>query len=306
MRLVSVEDGLNLWSHKYERALAEIFEVQDEVAESISQAIKNRLGFAERERVRHTPPSQLDAWSLLVKAQQVIVVDHDTRELQRSLALNALEVDPDYPRAHAFLAMILFVGVGRGYAVEPKADFALALKHSDIAIAGAPFDVVVLRNCAGGYAAVGRAEMARKLVMRVYDMTRVPDPLLVSVLMWHGELNQALEHCQTIVDGLDPELSTGPGELRPRALLGNLHMLHGRYDEALMYAERDLNENPSNYFAHVNLANVLGLFGAFGCRHNKRGQMPRPLSPISQWHSFTEAIRKSVRTKRWRMGSSMV
>ena len=64
-----------------------------------------------------------------------------------------------------------------------------------------------------------------------------------------------------IRDRLDPELSTGPGELRPRALLGNLHMLQGRYEEALSYAERDLDENPSNYFAHVNLANVLGYLG---------------------------------------------
>lgn len=261
VRLVGVDDGLNLWSQKYERALSDIFEVQDEVAEAISQAIKNRLGFAERERIRHTPPSQLDAWSLLIKAQQVIVVDRESRDLQRSLVMDALDVDPDYPRAHAFLAMVLFVGVGRGYAAEPKADFALGLKHADIALAGGPFDVVVLRNCAGGYAAVGKSEMARKIVMRVYDITRVPDPLLVSVLMWHGELDQAIQHCQAIVDGLDPELSTGPGELRPRALLGNLHMLQGRYEEALMYAERDLAENPTNYFAHVNIANVLGFLG---------------------------------------------
>ena len=261
VRLVGVEDGLNLWSHRYECALSDIFELQDEVAESISQAIKNRLGFVERERVRHTPPSQLDAWSLLIKAQQVIVVDRESRDLQRALAMNALEVDPDYPRAHAFLAMILFVGVGRGYAATSKADFALGLKHADIALASAPFDVVVLRSCAGGYAAVGRSEMARKLVMRVYDMTRVPDTLLVSVLMWNGELEQAEQHCQSIVDGLAPELSTGPAELRPRALLGNLHMLQGRYQEALPYAERDLVENPSNYFAHVNLANVLGYLG---------------------------------------------
>lgn len=259
--LVSASDGTQLWSDRYDRPLAELFDVQDEVVHAIFRTLKNRLGFAERERVRRTPKTNLDAWGLLIKAMQVSVTNAETAAAQRALILEALEIDPEYPRAHAYLALTVFTAVGRGTSQDRKADAALAARHAEAALAAGATDSVVLRMCAGGFAAIGQTKHAMALAEQVYEMTRSPDPLLVAVLMWSGRLDEAMEFCEQIVAALPPNLPAPPGELRPLALLGNLHLLRNNLDLALECALKDQRANPGNYFAHVNLANVHGFLG---------------------------------------------
>ncbi len=259
--LVSTSDGTQLWSDRYDRPLAELFDVQDEVVHAIFRTLKNRLGFAERERVRRTPKINLDAWGLLIKAMQVSVVNASTAAEQRELIHEALQIDPEFPRAHAYLASVAFTAVGRGTSVDRKADAALGAKHAETALGAGASDSVVLRMCAGGFAAVGETQHALALAEQAYELTRTPDPLLVAVLMWNGRLEQARAFCEQIISALPPNLPSPPGELRPVALRGNLHMLNGEYQAALDCALRDQRANPGNYFAHVNVANLYGYLG---------------------------------------------
>jgi len=260
-QLVNTTDGTHIWSDRYDRPLQDIFDVQDEVVHSIFRVLKNRIGFAERERVRRTPNANLDAWGLLVKAGQVRVRDAKTREEQRNLIRRALAIDSDYPRAHAFMASVVYTSVGRGSSGDPKEDLKLAREHYDAALATGNNDILVLKLCAGGLAAIGDAQQAMALAERVYALARAPDSLLVAVLMWNGRLEEAQKHCESIVAQLPPGLPTSPGELRPVALLGNLHMLQDNLESAREYALQDAAANPDNFFSYVNLANVYGLQG---------------------------------------------
>ena len=260
-QLVNTTDGTHIWSDRYDRPLTEIFDVQDEVVHAIFRVLRNRIGFAERERVRRTPSANLDAWGLLVKAGQVRVRDARTRDEQRELIRAALAIDADYPRAHAFLASVVYTSVGRGSSSDPKGDLQLGRRHYEAALANGHTDILVLKLCAGGMAAIGDSRQAMDLAERAYALARTPDPLLVAVLMWNGRLAEAQRHCEAIVDQLPPGLPTSPGELRPVALLGNIHMLQGNLDMALDYGRQDAAANPDNFFSYVNLANVLGLRG---------------------------------------------
>ena len=156
-QLVTAEDGTHIWSDTYDRPLDEIFDVQDEVMHGVFRVLKNRIGFAERERARKTQSANLDAWSLIIKANQIQVTDRTTREAQRAMMREALEIDPDYPRAHAYLSSVMFTAVGRGYSDAPRDDYKAAQQHADSALAAGAPDPVVLKVCAGGYAAVGKA-----------------------------------------------------------------------------------------------------------------------------------------------------
>lgn len=257
-QLVSTEDGAHIWSDRYDCPLSEIFEVQDEVVHAIFRVLKNRLGFAERERVRRTQRANLDAWGLLIKANQISVRDKDTREEQRALVREALSIDPDYARAHALMASILFLAVARGYSSDRKGDFRLANVHIEKALVNGESDPVVLAMGAGGLAAVGQSERAMRLAQRTYEISGNVKPLYVAVLMWNGRLDEAKTHAQQLLDNLPEGVSSTPGELRPVSLLGNVLMLQGDYEGALALAERDLTENPGNYFSYVNLANLYG------------------------------------------------
>ena len=235
-QLVNTTDGVHIWSDRYDRALSEIFDVQDEV---------------------------VHAWGLLVKAGQVRVGDGKSRDHQRQLIREALQIDPEYPRAHAFLASVVYTSVGRGSTRDAAADLKLGHVHCDAALAVGHTDILVLKLLAGGLAAIGDAQRAMELAERVYGLQRSPDPLLVAVLMWNGRLEEAQVHCEAIVEQLPPGLPTSPGELRPVALLGNLHMLQNNLGEAMRCARADMNANPDNFFSYVNLANVYGLLGEY-------------------------------------------
>lgn len=259
--LIASTDGLQIWSEHYDRPMAEIFDVQDAVVHAIFRTLKNRLGFAERERVRRTPTTSLDAWGLLMKSMQVNVVDTRSHNQRLALIEEALRVEPDYPRAHAYMASQLFTAVGRGMSRDRNADAQKAGEHTETALAYAPTDVVVLRMCAGGLAAIGQTKHALGLAERAYELNGAPDALLVAVLTWNGRLEEARAHCETIVANAPVNVPLPAGELRPLALLGNLCMLSGELDAALEYGLQDQRANPGNYFAHVNLANVHGLRG---------------------------------------------
>lgn len=260
-RLSDTSEGVQLWSERYDRPLTDLFAIQDEVAHAIFRTLKGQLGFAERERVRRTPSTNLNAWGLLMKAMQVQVVDNETRLAQLALVRESLAVEPDYPRAHGYLASLLFTGVGRGSSTHREEDIAEARRHLEAAVAQGASDPVVLRFCAGGMAAVGESAHALGLAERAYELSGSPDPLLVAVLTWSGRLTEARTHAEAIVRGLPDNAPLAPGELRPIGLLGNLCMLQGELAEALEYALRDQRANPGNFFAHVNVANVRGLLG---------------------------------------------
>lgn len=257
--LISTSDGTQIWSERYDRPLAELFDVQDEVVHAIFRTLKNRLGFAERERVRRTPTINLDAWGLLIKAMQVNVVGDASQEEQLALVREALAIEQDYPRAHAYLAMVLFTAVGRGATREPGEYMAQASKHAEAALNAGASDPVVLKMCAGGLAAVGQPQRALKLAESAYELTGSADALWVAVLMWNGRLEEARRFCEEIVAATPANIPLPPGELRPLALLGNLKMLQGDLEGALDCALRDQRSNPGNFFVHVNLANVYGL-----------------------------------------------
>lgn len=260
-QLIKTEDGTHFWSDKYDRSLDEIFDVQDEVVHSIFRVLRNRLSSAERERIRRTHKANLDAWGLLMKAMQIYVVDDETRDAQRGLVMESLAIDPSYPRARAYMASILCISVGRGFSSDHKADLAAGMEHAELALAAGESDQVVLRMCAGGFAAVGESQRALALAERAHEISEAADPLLVAVLMWNGRLDEATAHCESIVAGLVPGMQGSPAELRPVSLLGNLYMLKGEYEIALDYALQDERAFPGNYFSHINTANLYGFLG---------------------------------------------
>jgi adenylate cyclase len=62
-QLVEVETGKHVWTDRYDRNLADIFAVQDEIAQAVTIAITPAIAGAERQRALRKPPGSLDAWA---------------------------------------------------------------------------------------------------------------------------------------------------------------------------------------------------------------------------------------------------
>src|ERR1700726_4468048 len=67
-QLIEGETGHHLWADRYDRDLADVFAVQDEIAQSITGAIAPGIISAEIQHAQRKDPSQLDAWDRIMRA----------------------------------------------------------------------------------------------------------------------------------------------------------------------------------------------------------------------------------------------
>jgi len=109
VQLADARTGHEIWVERYERALADLFALQDEVTASIVTAVEPQLYAAESARVQQTPPSHLDAWDYVIRALSFM---WRRTQSDNAAALDllsaALRLDPLYARAlglHAWLSL---------------------------------------------------------------------------------------------------------------------------------------------------------------------------------------------------------
>jgi len=94
-QLIEVRTGHHLWAERYDRGLADVFAIQDEIVDAIVGRVYPEVIRAERGRVTRTDPADLSAWDLALQAQARAEVwsREDLREA-RALAERALALDP--------------------------------------------------------------------------------------------------------------------------------------------------------------------------------------------------------------------
>jgi TolB-like protein/cytochrome c-type biogenesis protein CcmH/NrfG len=116
-QLNDVSTGSHLWAERYDRELADIFAVQDEITEAIVAAIEPQLYAAESFRAQQKPPGSLDAWDLIMRALSHYwrSTREDNAAAQRLLE-QAVAIDPAYGKALGLLATSHMFGAHMGWA----------------------------------------------------------------------------------------------------------------------------------------------------------------------------------------------
>jgi tetratricopeptide (TPR) repeat protein len=112
--------GSHLWAERYDRELADVFAVQDEITEAIVAAIEPQLYAAENFRARRKLPDSMDAWDLLMRAMSHFwrVTRQDNMAAQ-ALLEKAVAIDPNYGRALGMLATSHYFCVHMGWEDAP-------------------------------------------------------------------------------------------------------------------------------------------------------------------------------------------
>lgn len=131
-QLNDVATGSHLWAERYDRDLADVFAVQDEITEAIVAAIEPQLYAAENFRARRKPPDSMDAWDLVMRALSYYWrVTRQDNVVAQALLEKATAIDPHYGQALGVLASSHTFGAHMGWedieAVAPVAESA-ALK----------------------------------------------------------------------------------------------------------------------------------------------------------------------------------
>jgi len=117
-QLISVDNGYRLWDERYDREMRDIFEVQDEIAEKISEALAIQLIDDSALRKESKPAVKTESYELYLQGRRFF---HQHRRKSLEIAIQAfaqaIEADPNFARAYAGIAdchsfLRLYFGLG--------------------------------------------------------------------------------------------------------------------------------------------------------------------------------------------------
>jgi tetratricopeptide (TPR) repeat protein len=103
--LIDVSNGYSLWTKRYDRETRDVFEIQDEIARSIADALKVQLSQQEKSAMLKGSTRHLEAYSFYLRGRQYFY-QYKEKSMQYALQMfsKAIELDPRYARAYAGIA----------------------------------------------------------------------------------------------------------------------------------------------------------------------------------------------------------
>jgi adenylate cyclase len=106
-QLIDAETGIHLWAERFDRPMADLFTVQDEVVRTIVGTLVGRVHVSEAERVRRKPPASLAAYDLALRGNALPWDDPASAAEAKRAFEQAIQIDPGYGFAHSLLAVVV-------------------------------------------------------------------------------------------------------------------------------------------------------------------------------------------------------
>lgn len=281
-QLVNVSDGYHAWSERYDRELEDIFEIQDEIAEHIVQALKVELSEKEQRAIRKAKTKDAEAYDYYLRGRDFVGQNREKAfGFARQMFSKAIKRDPAYALAHAGMAdcySFLFkyhaskvdylkkameasskalqldpelaeAHAARGLALSLDKQYEEGQKEFETAIRLNPrlFEAYYFyaRNCY----VQGQFEKAARL----YEHASMVSPedfqaptLLAQTYMGMGLKDKAMQAYTRSMQALEKRLELNPDDVRAICLgLGTLALL-GQMEKAHIWADRALSIDPND------------------------------------------------------------
>jgi adenylate cyclase len=129
-QLVDATTGRHLWAERYDRDLQDIFALQDEITQKIVAALAVKLTAGKQERVGRQYTDSLEAYDYYLRGLAYYFrYTKETNAQAQQMFERALELDPQFAAAYAYLGWTRFTEWGRHWSQDPqslKQTFALA------------------------------------------------------------------------------------------------------------------------------------------------------------------------------------
>jgi adenylate cyclase len=249
-QLIDGSTGAHLWADRFEGALEDIFNLQDQVTASVVGAIGPRLEQAEIERAKRKPTESLDAYDCYLRglASHYSWTKEGTSEALRML-YRAIELDPDFASAYGAAAWCYIARKISGWTTDREQEIAetarLARRAVELArddaqaLATAGFALAyVVRDLDDGAAFIERALALNPNLAVAWRFSGLAK-------LWLGEPDTAIEHLSRAMrlSPLDPLMA------RMQAAIAQAHFFAGRYDVASSSAGMALRDQPDYIIA---------------------------------------------------------
>jgi adenylate cyclase len=259
-QLVEAETGNHVWAERYDRDLADIFAVQDEITERVVAAIEPELYTAEHVRSQSKPPDSLDAWECVIRALSLIGQGtRDENTEAEALCRRAIAIAPSYARAHSLLAWALLrrsLWSGDFQTVVPEVSAetqtALALDDRD------PWAYFAPGMLQARLRRFGEAVRSARRALELNPNFALAHAFLATTLANQGASQEA-------ISGAEHALRLSPRD-RPVGVyasmaMANVHFTAGRYAECATWARNVIEKSPGYLAGHIFLTAALALEG---------------------------------------------
>ena len=253
-QLIRAADSSHLWSQSYDRELVDVFQVQDEIARAVVDALKLKLLPGQHLTRAHRTAST-EAYELCLLGQSALRNNHRD-DYARALAWfeRALALDPEYAAAHAGLAAAQ--SALADFACEP----AQLAQGKQQALASAERAIALAPDLADGYAIRGQLHYRNfwdwQRAEQDYRRALALDPHKIEALtgyalaMFNGG---RLDDCLALVRRAT---AIDPLSLFAWFLLGGALHRAGRAAEARTALARALEINPHSTFPYMLLGEM--------------------------------------------------
>lgn len=137
VQLINAKTGFNTWASRYDKNLDKVFGIQDDVINSVVEALAIKMTSLEKQRLKHNATLNLDAYDLFQEGQKISKIStRESHEQARVLYRKAIDIDPTYGRAYGATAYSLAFSFRRGWSDTPieTLDRALALAEQAVAL----------------------------------------------------------------------------------------------------------------------------------------------------------------------------
>jgi len=246
-QLIDASTGAHLWADRFDGAIEDVFDLQDQVTASVVGAIGPEMEQAEIERSTRKRTENLDAYDYYLQGlAQVYQATRHANDDALRLFDKAIELDPNFGPAYGMAAWCYAWRKVNGWMADRAKESAEAARLARHAVELGKKDAVALSM--GGFAlafVMGEVEDGAAFI----DQALILNPNLAAGWLLSGWVNAWLGKPEVQIERATRALRLSP--LDPFTslaftLIGAGHFYAGRYDEASSWAEKGLWQQPNS------------------------------------------------------------
>ncbi|MCZ6466238.1 MAG: adenylate/guanylate cyclase domain-containing protein [Alphaproteobacteria bacterium] len=307
-QLIEAASGNHIWADRYDGALDDIFDLQDEIAASVVGAIEPQLLRVEVERIRHKRPDSFDAYDYtLCGLAHMNKLSPEETDVGLGLFLKAIEVDPNYARAYACASWFYRRQVQLRGMVLSDEDKAEGIRLAQAGLKADSTDPYVL----------WQAGMTVLLVEGDFDaaVLYIDRSLSINANSTRAWLSSASVRCcvgdpETAIEHADRAIRLSPLDIAmwvAHGVLATAHLQLADYEEAAAWARKSVRQHVYNApayhvlaacCAHLGRTEAAGAAVARSLELDPAMTIPRlkaiyPVSGYRNLDGFLEGLRKA-------------